>query len=190
MLVIIDGLDGSGKSTQAYLLLGVLKEQHKIVCIRVHPESDNWFGREARAFLLSSGKSAHFASAMFYMVDVIRSVLLYSWRRVDYIIFVRYFMGTAYLPKPLHIIGYNFFTKVLPKSRHMFFLDVTAEEAAARIKENRTETEMFESYAALKKVRAKALALTRYSSWIVIDGNKPLQEVASKIKANVLDDVV
>lgn len=126
---------------------------------------------------------------MFYMVDVIRSVLFYSWRRVDYIIFVRYFMGTAYLPKPLHTIGYNFFTKVLPKSKHMYFLDVTPEEAATRIKENRMETEMFESYAALKKVRAKALSLTRFNSWTVIDGNKPAQEVASKIEASVLNAV-
>ena len=186
MLIVIDGLDGSGKSTQAYLLLENLKKLGKTTCIRVHPESDNWFGKEARTFLLSSGKSAHFASAMFYMVDVVRSVLLYSWRQADYIIFVRYFMGTAYLPKPLHVVGYNFFTKVLPKSTHMYFLDVAPEEAAKRIRENRTETEMFESLAALKKVRGKALELTRFNTWTVVDGNKPTQEIAAKIKTVVL----
>jgi len=62
--VIIDGLDGSGKSTQANLLLKKLKKQHKTVCLRIHPETDNWFGRKARAFLFAKGKSAHFASAL------------------------------------------------------------------------------------------------------------------------------
>jgi dTMP kinase len=121
------------------------------------------------------------------MVDVVRSVMLYSWRRVDYTIFVRYFMGTAYLPKPLHVLGYNFFTKVLPKSRHMYFLDVTPQEAAKRIKETRTEMEMFESYAALKKVRGKALELTRFDNWTVIDGDKATQYIAAQMKSLVLD---
>jgi len=112
------------------------------------------------------------------MVDVIRSVLLYSWRYVDYVIFVRYLMGTAYLPKPLHVLGYNFFAKIVPKSQNMYFLDVKPEEAAKRIRENRTEIEMFESYEALRKVRNKALNLTRFDKWTVIDAGKPVEEVA------------
>jgi dTMP kinase len=178
-------LDGSGKSTQAHLLQKTLELQHKTVCIRVHPESDNFAGKKARAFLLSKGKSAHFASALFYMVDVIRSVLLYSWRQVDYVIFVRYLMGTAYLPKPLHVVGYNFFAVIVPTSKNMYFLDVKPEEAAKRISENRTEIEMFEGYEALRKVRGKALALTRFNSWTILDGGKPAEEVASALRKGI-----
>ncbi len=94
-------------------------------------------------------------------------------------------MGTAYLPAPLHVVGYNFFALVVPKSRYMFFLDVKAENAAARIRENRSEIEMFESYAALKKVRSKALSLTRFNKWVVIDSNKPTDEVALALKKSI-----
>jgi dTMP kinase len=87
-------------------------------------------------------------------------------------------MGTAYLPKPLHVLGYNFFAKIVPKSQNMYFLDVKPEEAAKRIRENRTEIEMFESYEALRKVRNKALNLTRFDKWTVIDAGKPVEEVA------------
>jgi dTMP kinase len=187
-LVIIDGLDGCGKSTQARLMMQSLKSMRKTACLRVHPETDNWFGLRARVYLYSKGKSAHFASALFYMVDVIRSILLFSWRREDFVIFVRYLMGTAYLPSPLDTVAYNFFSSTVPKSRNMFFLDVSPAEAAARIAENRTETEMFESLEALRKVRAKALSLTRFDQWTIIDSNKPVNEVASALKKNMFGE--
>src|SRR5512138_113301 len=128
-LVILDGLDGCGKSTQAHLMQQTLKRRQKTVCLRVHPETDNWFGQKAHAYLNSKGKNAHFASAIFYMVDVIRSILLYSWRQVDYVIFVRYLMGTAYLPSPIDQLAYNLFSAVVPKSKAMFFLDINPVEA-------------------------------------------------------------
>jgi len=184
-LVIIDGLDGCGKSTQAHLLLQSLRKLNKTSCLRIHPETDNWFGLQARCYLYSKGKSAHFASALFYMVDVIRSILLYTWRRADYVIFVRYLMGTAYLPSPLDTLAYNFFALVVPKSENMFFLDVYPEEAASRIAKNRRQTEMFESLDALREVRAKALALTRFNRWTIVDSNKSISKTASQINANL-----
>lgn len=166
-------------------MLRTLKKENKTVCVRVHPEDDNLFGRKARAYLFSKGKSAHFASALFYMIDVVRSILLYSWRRVDFVIFVRYLMGTAYLPSPFHLVGYNFFSLVVPKSEDMFFLDVSPAVAAARIVKNRREIEMFESLEALKKVRVRALGLTRFDRWIIIDSNKSAIDVAFAINKNL-----
>jgi dTMP kinase len=158
---------------------------NKQVSIRVHPESDNWFGKKAHAFLYSKGKSAHFSSALFYMADVLRSILLYSWRKNDYIIFVRYLMGTAYLPSPLHSISYNIFSVIVPKSEQMFFLDVSPKVAASRIKNNRTDIEMFENLASLKETRAKALELTRFDNWIIIDSNQSTEAVASSLRTHL-----
>jgi dTMP kinase len=181
-LIIIDGLDGSGKSTQALQIKQSLQNQGKTVLLRVHPENDNLFGVRARQFLLALGKSAHFAAALFYMVDVVRSILLYSWQKVDYIIFVRYLMGTAYLPSPLHKISYHFFALVIPKPEFMLFLDVKPQEAASRITRSRSRTEMFEGVDSLKKVRAKALTLTFSGKWIIVDANRSKEEVSSAIR--------
>jgi len=122
------------------------------------------------------------------MADVIRSILLYSWRKADFVVFVRYLMGTAYLPSPLDIVAYNFFAAVVPKSKNMFFLDVNPEEAAERIAQNRKKTEMFESLTALRKVRAKALALTRFDGWTILDSNKPVAEVALSLKKRLFGE--
>jgi dTMP kinase len=181
-LIIIDGLDGSGKSTQALYISKFLQSLGKTVCLRVHPTNDNFFGVKTKQFLLSSGKNAHFASALFYMMDVIRSVLLFSWQRCDYIVFVRYLMGTAYLPSPLHKIAYHFFSVIVPKSQMMFFLDVTPEKAAVRISQNRNEKEMFENISALREVRRKALALAYGGKWIIVNADKPVSEVAETIE--------
>lgn len=169
-------------------MLQSLKSVGKTVLLRVHPETDNWFGREARTYLYSKGKSAHFASALFYMVDVIRSILLFSWRRTDFVIFVRYLMGTAYLPSPLDVFAYNFFSSVVPKPNAMFFLDVSPAEAAARIAKDRRQTEMFESLNALKRVRAKALSLTRFDKWTIVDSNRPVEEIALELETDLLKE--
>ena len=104
--MVIEGLDGSGKTTQALRLRGWLAGRGRRVHARFHPSGDNWAGRRARRFLLAEGRSAHFAASMFYILDVLRSVLLTPWRAHDYVVYVRYLMGTAYLPPPLHLFAH------------------------------------------------------------------------------------
>jgi dTMP kinase len=185
VLVIIDGLDASGKSTQALKLHSFFTNNGKTVFVRFHPSNDNFFGIKAKGFLYEKGKSAHFVAAFFYMLDVIRSILLYSWRRYDYVIFVRYLMGTAYLPSPLHRIGYCFFASIVPTSNLMFFLDVNPEEAYRRIQQERNKREMFESLVELKRIRRKALSLASMDKWTIIDGNNPISNVEKEIRKSL-----
>jgi dTMP kinase len=182
VLVVIDGLDASGKSTQALKLEKSLRKHAKTVFIRIHPTNDNLFGTEARHFLYQRGKGAHFASAIFYMFDVVRSIMLFSWQKYDYVIFVRYLMGTAYLPSPIHRIAYQFFASVVPKSDYMFFLDVSPEEADKRIRQTRKQTEMFETLEQLKKTRNKALFLAQTDKWRIIDAGQSVSKVEKDIE--------
>ncbi len=180
-LVVIDGLDAAGKSTQALGLYEHLRGRRKTVFLRVHPSNDNFVGMKARTFLYARGKSAHFVSAFFYMLDVVRSILLYSWREYDYLIFVRYLMGTAYLPAPLHWIAFHLFTLMVPTSHLMFFLDVSPDEASRRLDQTRGRREMFENLEELKKIRRKALSLALTGRWIIIDANRPIRTVQKEI---------
>ncbi|MFX0211164.1 MAG: thymidylate kinase [Candidatus Hodarchaeota archaeon] len=181
-LVAIEGLDASGKSTQGIKLYKYLQTQEKAVYLRVHPSTDNFFGINAKKFLYSKGKSAHVASALFYMLDVIRSLLLYSWRRFDYLLFVRYLMGTAYLPAPLHRIAYYFFSRIVPTPTCVFFLDVSPEVAHRRIQQTRTKQEMFETWDKLNQIRQKARELALVGKWVIINANKPAKYVENRIK--------
>lgn len=183
---MIDGLDASGKSTQAKLLSSFLKKSGRTVFLRRHPSNDNFFGVRAKHFLQQKGKSAHFNAALFYMCDVIRSIIIYSWRRFDCVIFVRYLMGTAYLPKPLDRVLYRFFATVVPTSSFMFFLDVSPAEAYKRVSVRGEELEMFESLEELEKIRQKALALALEDDWMVVDANRTMNKIQEEIRRSII----
>jgi dTMP kinase len=185
VFIVIDGLDASGKSTQGLELYKFIRGQGKTALLRFHPSVDNAFGAKAKQFLYSKGKSAHFAAALFYMIDVIRSILLYSWRSYEYIIFVRYLMGTAYLPPPLNQIAYNFFVTVVPTSRHMFFLDVSPTVAQRRLRENREKLEMFENIKELERTRLKALSLASGDKWTIVNADEPIVNVQAVIRKSL-----
>jgi dTMP kinase len=185
VFVVIDGLDASGKSTQALRLYAFLKSHRNTVCLRLHPSDDNFLGVETTRFLYQKGKSAHLAAAFFYMLDVVRSILLYSWRKDDYIIFVRYLMGTSYLPSPLFLAAYDFFACFVPTSDFMFFLDVTPKEAFRRILQTRKRREMFESLEDLELVRRRALALASRGKWTIINADKSVEDVEKEIQRSI-----
>jgi dTMP kinase len=183
MFIVIDGLDASGKTTQAQRLTRFLQSQNKTFCLRIHPSSDNFFGAHAQQFLQSGGKNAHFASALFYMLDVLYSVLLYSWRDYDYIIFVRYLLGTAYLPSPMDKVAYHFFATIVPQPEKLLFIDIKPEVAYERItKRTNKRFEMFEKQESLQKIRERGLELAIIGKWLIIDGGNPPKYIESIIR--------
>jgi dTMP kinase len=116
------------------------------------------------------------------MLDVLRSVISFSWQQYDYIIFVRYLMGTAYLPSPLHKIAYHFFASIVPTSDCMFFLDVEPQEAHRRIQQTRERQEMFENLTELEHIRRKALSLALLGGWKVVDASRSIAKVETEIR--------
>lgn len=182
--IIIDGLDGSGKDTQANLIREKYLENGESVILRIHPENDNKYGVKAKKALLGRGKLNKFRSSFYYALDVIRSIRLY-YKKADTVIFVRYLVGVAYLPFPLAKLLYKIFEKTLPTSQYMFFLDVNPKEALRRIKTRDTE-EIFENLDDLIKVRGKALKLV--NNWHIINGNNSIENVGIQINS-ILDNL-
>lgn len=179
-LIIIDGLDGVGKDTQALLIKKRYEKLGKKVLIRSHPESDNFFGRKAKKALMGKGKVNKLKASVFYMMDVLSSIKKYFRKKdIDTLIMVRYLVGTAYLTKKLAEIAYKFFENFVPTSKYMFFLDAPPEVLLKRIKK-RKEKEMFETLEEFKNVRKKALHLVR--NWHIIDISGSIESSFSKIE--------
>jgi len=184
-LIIIDGLDATGKDTHAKLIAKYYNQKGEHVIIRSHPASDNYFGLKAKVALLKKGTFNKLTASVYYMFDVLRSIRkYYRSRQPGTIIMVRYLMGTAYLPKKLAPVGYTFFEHFVPTSPYMFFLDAPPEELMKRI-QGRDEREIFETYKDLVKVRNKALALTKH--WYVIDTSSTIKQTFSSLLKIIKD---
>jgi dTMP kinase len=183
-LIIIDGLDGVGKDTQAQLVKERYEQMGDRVIIRSHPEDDNFFGRKAKQALLGHGGLNRLKASAFYMMDVLGSIRKYYRRKdIDTLIFVRYLVGTAYLPGRLANIGYGFFENFVPTSNYMFFLDAPPDILEGRVN-IREEKEMFETLDKLEKIRKKSLRLV--SHWNIIDTSGSIEETFLDIE-KILD---
>ncbi len=183
LFIVIDGGDGCGKDTQVKLIARYYLNKGMKVRIRSHPSIDNPFGRYAKSALEEGGKKGHLKAAVFYAVDVIRSLVkYYRHNGNEVIIFSRYLLGVCYLPSPIVIFGYNFFQSFLPTSRYFFFLDVTPEVARKRISKRGEKQEMFEGLSRLKKMRGKMQSVTKRKSWFQINGDGSPSKVWYQIR--------
>ena len=121
--------------------------------------------------MLKSGPvAAAFASA-FYTADVLVSVRTYRLHEEGDFVFVRYLLGTAYLPRRLAPYAYWFFRKLLPFPDLALFIDIEPSVALRRIEARDHSREMFETREKLVKARGTARSLTK-TEWVTIDNSE------------------
>jgi len=177
--IVVDGLDGCGKDTHAQRIRDALEVRGEKVTIISHP-SKRLFGRLSKRFLEGSGMVARFNATLLFTADVLLSVRWLKTKADGTVIFVRYLLGTAYLPRRLAPAGYRFFRNLLPFPDIAIFIDIDPEVAARRIASRGHRQEMFETLEKLSAVRRVAKELVR-EEWVLVDnsedGEAPFRQV-------------
>lgn len=175
----MDGLDGSGKDTHAERIRTLLESEGTRVILVSHP-SKRFFGRMSKRFLRGTGSVARFFATLFFTADILWSVRWLKGVEGETVIFVRYLMGTAYLPRHLAPFGYRFFRKYLPFPDLALFIDIEPKVAMRRIAARGLAHEMFETLDKLEAMRKVAQQLAS-SEWVTVDnsedGKGPFREV-------------
>lgn len=181
--IVVDGIDGSGKSTQARWIREYYEKDGQSVVLFIHPSS-RWMGRMTRRALLGHGKMMRLVASVFFMLDVLLSLssLKRSGDCHDTVIFVRYVMATAYLPSRLSRRGYAFFSKVLPVPRRKLLVDIDPSIALRRISLRDHGREMFENLPSLIRIRERMLDLAG-EAWEVIDNSGTEEDSLSRLRS-------
>jgi len=98
---LVDGMDGSGKSTVADELKRMLEARGRRVMMFTHPSGVTVPGKLSAKYLTKTGKVAAILSTGFYVMDALRSIasMRINRRKYDDVIFVRYIMAVAYMPE-------------------------------------------------------------------------------------------
>jgi dTMP kinase len=187
-LVVVDGLDGCGKDTHAQRVRQLMEAEEETVVVVSHP-SRRRFGMLSKKALQGSGHIPRALASLFYTMDVLGSVAQFKRTRDGTTVFVRYILGTAYLPRRLAPMGYRVFRNLLPFPDLAIFIDIDPDVALRRIEARDHMREMFETKEKLESVRRVAIALTK-DEWVVIDnsqdGEGPFERLCSVLVAKGL----
>jgi dTMP kinase len=185
--IVIDGIDGSGKSTYARWIKEYYESSGEAVLVRIHP-SERFLGSLTRSTLQGKGRVLHLLSSIFFIGDVLSSLrfLRKDERRYGTVIYVRYLMATAYLPERYIQLGYDFFAKILPVPKRLLLVDIDPLVALKRIEKRNEAQEMFEDLDSLRKTKAKVLKLAT-SGWMVIENNEDVKDMPPRL-VKIIED--
>lgn len=185
-LVVLEGLDGSGITTQATMLRNALIEQGKEAVLTKEP-SDGLIGGMIKACLRKEWKSDPMTLQILFAADrshhiateiepAIKSGKIVVCDR--YILSSLVFGGTSVSVDVLKQLNANF-----RKPDITFFVDTQPKVCMDRMKKARHHVELFEEEHKLVQIRKNFMAMKGYfPNTNVIDGNRAPDEVHQEIK--------
>jgi len=175
MIVVIDGIDGSGKRIQSRRLVKGLKEKGKMITFTRVPS------RHVDGNSLLNG-----AIFLKDLINTRKLITLAKNRNENFLIIERYTLSAAYAPLPKFV--YQIIRLVFRSPDIYILLDISPETALKRIK-NRKNLQSHETISALDRIRRNYLALSTYeaknSKLYIINAEKSKNEVETCIK-NIL----
>lgn len=204
--IVVEGIDGSGKTTQVARIIEHFKKQGKEVVVTGEPRKDKGiFGKLIQEILLSQKKIPSVAFQYLFSADravhqqdlIIPSLRMGKivlsdrcfWSAVPYGIMdhmtseadgdYNYEMGKVILAAQSILSMYHQF--LLPDKT--FYLDISLDTAMKRIQREEKELEIYEDKEKLAKIMLgyKWLAKEFPKEITVIDGEKSVEEVTKEI---------
>lgn len=194
LFIALEGIDGSGKSTQAKLLADKLQQAgHKVHCTSEPTESP--IGSLIRDIFKHKFEADHRTIAGLYVADRLEHLLnktdgiLKKMEEGYTVITDRYYFSSyAYqgTHMPLHwVIEANSLSAELLRPDLNVFIDITPELSAERITAGRNSIELYENIENLRHVREKYLESFEFlrptENIFITDGNKKEEEIAKDI---------
>jgi len=190
--IVIEGLDGSGKSAQVDLILDFLKEKKKEIVITKEPTEESEAGRKIKQALRKEIIIEPFELQKLYVQDRkehLEKKVTPALKDGKFVVSSRYAFSTfAY--------GYSdgLDIDLLVELNKEFLLpdltvivDVSPESCVKRIEGRGEPKELFEELEKLKKVNVIYRKIPQmFENVIMVNGEKPILEVFGDIKNQII----
>lgn len=180
MYICLEGIDGSGKSTQL-AMLGEWLEEYGLEVIQVFEPTDSPPGQLIREMLTDpKATNPHFQRILGLLFAADRMILMEKIRETEkqgqIVISDRSFYSSlAYQEDPDWILEIN---KYIKKPDLVILLDVDTENVLSRFEGK----DHFENLEFLKKVRKNYLELAQKNDFLVVNANNGVRKVHEDIK--------
>ncbi len=185
--IVFEGIDKSGKHTQAKLLLEHLKGKGVTAICTEEPTPDNPAGRLIKDWLvgkfeLKSGE----AIALLYTADRyehLKRTIVPALERGTHVICDRYYYSTIAYESSIFGVSPEWIRKLHETARKpdlVFFIDVEPEVSLARKRER--PDDRLEKVELLRKVRDAYRRMAKDEGFFVLDGNRAKGEVFEDVK--------
>ncbi len=187
MIIVIEGIDGAGTSTQSKRLFEYLKSKGINVKLKSYPDKESYLGRLIYKMLKEGFNVDVDTKFLLYATDIQKDKKFLSENRV--IILDRYFTSTiAYqsvdgfpIKKALEFA--EMFS--IPVPDLVIYIDIPVEVGINRMIKSGKILDVHESNKEfLEKVRNRYLELEKknvFGKWVKINGDKPVDEVTQDI---------
>ncbi len=189
--IVVEGLDGSGKSAQVGLLINFLREKGKEVVVTKEPTTESESGRKIKQALRKEIFVEPLELQKFYVQDRkehLENKVIPALKEEKFVVSSRYAFSTfAY--------GYSdgLDVNLLVKLNEEFLLpdltiivDVSPESCVKRIEGRGEPKELFEQKEKLTKVNEIYKKIPdMFENVVMVNGEKPIPEVFEDIKKEV-----
>lgn len=199
LFIALEGIDGSGKSTQTKLLTEHLTSQGHKVYSTFEP-TDSPIGSLIRNILKGNAKADHRIIAGLFVADRLDHLLnevngIVKKLDEGFTVITDRYCFSSYAYQGTHmnmdwVIQANSMSAEILRPDINIFIDVAPEESMQRLHNNRDNIELFETLENLKEVRAKYFEafekLKSEENIFIVDGNRSTELIAKDIWEEVL----
>ncbi len=198
MFIVFEGIDGSGKSTQAKLLAARLTAAGYKVYLTFEP-TDSEIGKLIRKIFSGERPADEHVIAALFAADRLDHILnttngIKKKLEEGYIVICDRYYLSSYAYHSVHVdmdwvIQLNSVSAQQLKPDFCFFIDVDVETSMQRIADNRTTIEPYETSDNLRKVREnyfKAIEKSHSNeNIIIVNGKQELGIITDEILNNI-----
>ncbi len=190
MFILFEGIDGSGKTTQAKMLKKYLDSKGKKTVLCSFP-SNNWIGKKIKDKTLHTNLNPILDSLLF-LTDMLyesETNLKYLISKYDYVICDRYFPSFMVYQSAqgVDVRKFDYVVNELVKPDLTFVIKVEPSAALSRVNKRGESKTKYEKEEFLSKVQNNYLTMKDrfYSKVVFLDGAKSIDEIFDSVVKEV-----